>query len=209
MNNTNATASALIRYGLVVVAVALIGLFVVMFPAIKNEIKYLFTKNIAEDVVLTEKEAEPTKIVVKDPEFSIVIPKIGANSKVIKDVDPYDKDVYLQALRTGVAHAEGTSYPSRGGNTFLFAHSTDNFYNANRYNSVFYLLNKMEVGDDIYVAYENNLYKYAVSEIKLVDASDVSYLEGNSTDDVLTLMTCWPAGTTLQRLLVIGTKVTN
>jgi hypothetical protein len=39
----------------------------------------------------------------------------------------------------GVAHAKGTVFPHKG-NIYLFAHSTDNWWNVGRYNAVFYLL---------------------------------------------------------------------
>jgi len=149
----------------------------------------------AEDVIIAE-----------DPLFSIVVPKIGANSKVISDVDPYDSKIYQVALTKGVAHAKGTSYPGEPGNSFFFAHSSDNFYNANRYNSVFYLLNKLENGDNFYLVYENWVYKYEVTEKSIVKADAVEYMS-ESSKKIATLMTCWPAGTTISRLVVVGKLV--
>ncbi|KXK09401.1 MAG: Sortase family protein [Microgenomates bacterium OLB23] len=128
--------------------------------------------------------------------------KIAANAKVLKNIDPINPTVYQRALTKGVAHAKGTVLPGEGGNMFLFAHSSDNFYNANRYNSVFYLLNKLEPGDEIYIYYEGVKYTYTTTKKKIVNPEQVSYLRGKGTQEKLILMTCWPAGTTLKRLVI-------
>jgi sortase A len=157
-------------------------------------------------VELSSKPEEPKEkvIIAADKEFSIVIPKIGANSKIVKDVDPYNSKEYQQKLTQGVAHAKGTSLPGEFGNSFYFAHSSDNFYNANRYNSVFYLLNKLSRGNLIYLIYNGIIYSYKVTESEVVNAEDVNYLQSDENKKTVTLMTCWPAGTTLKRFIVVG-----
>ncbi len=54
----------------------------------------------------------------------IIIPKIGAQSGIVSEVDPYNKAEYLKALSGGVAHAKGTALPGELVNIFLFAHSS-------------------------------------------------------------------------------------
>jgi sortase A len=106
----------------------------------------------------------------------------------------------------GVAHAKGSVFPNLKGNTYLFAHSTDNFWDVGRYNAVFYLLKDLKKGDDVIVFFENKRYNYVVTGSKITDPSNVSYLvnaqKGN--EQQLILQTCWPPGTTLQRLLVFA-----
>jgi len=146
----------------------------------------------------------PKSITPIDEAFGIVIPKLGANARIIPNVNPYDSSVYQQALTQGVAHATGTVFPGRVGNVFLFSHSSVNFYEANRYNSIFYLLYKLEIGDEINLYYKGEKFVYRVTEKKTVNPKDVSYLTGQTTKKVVTLMTCWPPGTTTKRLLVIA-----
>lgn len=148
--------------------------------------------------------AIPKDIVPIDKVFGIVIPKLGANAHVVTNVDPYDSKTYQYALTKGVAHARGTSVPGATGNIFIFAHSSENFYEALRYNSVFYLINKLEAGDEIRLYYHNVKFIYTVTGKKLVDSKDVSYLQGESLKATLTLMTCWPPGTNVKRLLVLA-----
>lgn len=139
-----------------------------------------------------------------DPEFSIVIPKIAANARVIKNVNPADADDYLDKLQFGVAHAAGTYLPGQGGHVFLFAHSTDYVWNIGTYNAVFYLLYKLNVGDEVNIFHEGRRHVYLVTEKKVVEPTDVQYLTAKTESEFLTLQTCWPPGTTLKRLLVFA-----
>lgn len=135
-------------------------------------------------------------------DFGIVIEKINANAKVIANVNPADQKEYLDALTRGVAHAAGTNLPGEKGNIYLFSHSTDSPLNFARYNAVFYLLNKLEVGDRVIIFYQNKRHDYIVFDKAIVPPSDVSYLTNSYDQEVLTLQTCDPPGTTINRLVV-------
>lgn len=149
----------------------------------------------------------PDKIITPtDTDFGIVIPKINANSSIIEDVDPNNANVYQRALTKGVAHALGSSLPNATGNVFLFSHSAGNFWEAGKYNAVFYLLSKMEAEDDIYLYHKGRKYHYVVTGKKSVSPADVSYLSSSYKTNSLTLMTCWPAGTTFKRIIVEAQK---
>lgn len=148
-------------------------------------------------------------LVPEDPNFSVVIPKIGANARVIANVDVSNEKEYLEALKNGVGHAWGTAFPGEGGHVFLFAHSTDYFWNVGTYNAVFYLLDKLEKQDEINVYFQGQRYKYRVVEKNIVDPSEVEYLTRKTNREFITLQTCWPAGTTLKRLLVFAVRVAD
>lgn len=143
----------------------------------------------------------------EDPSFSIIIPKIGANARVLPHIDAADSKVYLTALKKGVAHTLGTAFPGEGGHLFLFAHSTDYFWNVGNYNAIFYLLDKLEVGDEINLFYRNQRFTYHMVGKRIVEPSQVEYLTRKTNREFLTLQTCWPAGTTLKRLLVFAQRV--
>ena len=142
-----------------------------------------------------------------DPSFSIVIPKIGASSQVFPNIDPSNKDEFLPILQQGVAHAKGTVFPGMNGNIYLFAHSTDNFWDVGRYNAVFYLLKDLTAGDDIVLFFNGKRFNYKVSQVGIID-SDQTYFLAQSQDknakQRLILQTCWPPGTTWKRLVVFA-----
>jgi len=194
----------------------------------REEIKYFVnTKLKKEYLIRTEKPKEiptvPPKgllaqalnfkqvefLVPEDPAFSIVIPKIGANARIIPQVDASDENIYLPVLQKGVAQAAGTSFPGEGGHIFLFAHSTDYFWNVGSYNAVFYLLHKLEAADEINLFYQGKRYVYQVIEKKIVDPSEVEYLTRKTNKEFLTLQTCWPPGTTLKRLMIFASRVAD
>lgn len=178
---------ALILFGIVILG----GTFL---PLIQQEINYRLAKNYPNQEI---KEITPL-----DSDFGIVIPKIGANAHVIKNVNPYDARIYQVALSRGVAHAQGTALPGQKGNIFLFSHSSSDFLNAARYNSIFYLLTKLEKDDIIKIFYEGKEYDYLVKIKETVESSAIKYLTESSSAETLTLMTCWPPGTSIKRLIV-------
>ena len=146
------------------------------------------------------------ELIPSDTDFSILIPKIGASAKIFPNVDPSDPNRFLPILMQGVAHAAGSVFPGMNGNIYLFAHSTDNFWDVGRYNAVFYLLKDLKKGDEVVIFYKNQRYNYVVSGSKIVNPSDVSYLVNSQKQgkQQLILQTCWPPGTTFQRLLVFA-----
>ncbi|MEK7518029.1 MAG: sortase [Patescibacteria group bacterium] len=140
-----------------------------------------------------------------DTEFSILIPKIGANAKIFPNVDSGDPNIFLPVLQKGVAHAAGTFFPGNKGNIYLFAHSTDNFWNVGRYNALFYLLKDLEKGDEVVVFSQNVRYNYVVSDSAIANPQEVSYItQADTGQELLILQTCWPPGTTWKRLMVFA-----
>lgn len=183
----------LILIGIIFLLLAISIPVLTYLPVFKAEINYQ-----------TQKTDPLISLSPVDQDFSVIVPKINANAKVIKNVDPFDSRIYQVALTRGIAHAKGTSTPDKPGNTFIFAHSALNWYQANQFNAVFYLLNKLEKGDEIVVYYQKEKYNYKVSETKIVKGNEVDYLSSKPNTNTLTLMTCWPPGTTLNRLVVIA-----
>jgi len=193
---------------------------------VSEEIRYFIEQKlgkkytVAKEIKKIEEISRPKGLLAKsinfkqteflipvDPNFSIVIPKIAANAKILANVDSTDEKIYLPALQKGVAHAQGTAFPGEGGHIFLFAHSTDYFWNVGAYNAVFYLLGKLENGDEVNIFYKGQRFVYKVIGKKIVDPKQVEYLTRKSNKEFLTLQTCWPPGTTLKRLLVFATRV--
>lgn len=140
------------------------------------------------------------------PEFGLVIPKIFANVSVTENVNPANPDDYQPILRQagGVAHAVGSSVPGEPGTVYIFGHSTDSNFNTERFNAVFYLLKKLELGDLIVAYYQNQPFQYKVTEKKTVDPTDISDITNVQSQSRLVLQTCWPPGTTWKRLLIIA-----
>ena len=196
--------------GNVLIIISLIGLFLTFGPVLSLEGDYQVRKVLKQNYIVNDfKDSNIPKtsseLVPPNFDFSIVIPKIGAVAPAYTNVDPFNEKEFLGVLRHGVAQAKGSALPGQEGNTYIFAHSTDAFYNVGRYNAVFYLIGKLQVGDDIYIYFQNHKYTYKVYDKKVVNPMDIGYLGTLKKNiNTLTLQTCYPPGTTLKRLVVLS-----
>ena len=186
--------------GISLLLIVIMNLGRTFIPVIQQEINY----NVTRVDTFTKSTLKSTTPV--DMDFGIIIDKIGANAHVIKNVNPYDENVYQKALVGGISHVDGSAIPGQKGHIFLFSHSSENLFKASKYNSVFYLLSKLEKGDEIRLYYENNTYVYLVQEKKIVPRSTVEFISDNTTEESLTLMTTWPPGTSVMRVLILVTR---
>lgn len=206
------------KIGLLLVGISIISLLLFAAPVVLAETGYrinsLFRNFQKQKVILSgfgqilwlDERQIPTP---SNWDFSLVVPRLGINSKVTASVTVKDENIYKIALNDGVAHAEDTPFPNEPGTTYIFGHSTNSILNISRYNAVFYPLQYIEEGDDIVVFYGGELFLYKVTEKKLVDAQDIEYLVPQTKEKKLILQTCWPPGTTWKRLVVIANPIEN
>lgn len=115
-------------------------------------------------------------------------------------------DLTNQKLSQGVVHIQGTAYPGQVGNSVIFGHSSDYFWRKNPYATVFTLLPKLKPGDSISIQKNGQKYNYQVQGTKVVSASDLTVLNQSQAKE-MTLITCYPLGTTLKRFMVRATLV--
>ena len=142
-------------------------------------------------------------------QYGIVIEKINANAKIIPNVNPAKESEYAAALKDGVAEALGSTPPGQPGNLYLFSHSTDAPWNIIRFNAIFFLLRELETGDRVIIFHDNKRYDYIVFDKIIARANDVSYLTNRYEIPVLTLQTCDPPGTLLNRLIIRAKLVSS
>lgn len=140
-------------------------------------------------------------------EYGIVVPKIYLDEPVVFNVNPNDTSAYTAALKQGIAHASATAFPDTGGLGYYFAHSSSPELRS-QYNAVFYLLGKLEPSDEVFIWHEGERFEYAVTEKRITNPEDVSFLYDESySQESIVLQTCWPPGTTQQRMLVFAERV--
>ena len=147
-------------------------------------------------------KVQENSIIPLSTEYGIVIEKINANAKIIANVNPANEKQYVQALQYGVAEALGSTAPGQRGNLYLFSHSTDAPWNIIRFNAIFYLLKELQAGDKVIIFYANKRYDCIVFDKAITRPDDISYLTNRYDQPVLTLQTCDPPGTLLNRLIV-------
>lgn len=160
---------------------------------------------------------DPQNIVV-DPNASaqvssdprLIIPKINVDVPVIYNVG-YDHDSQMAAMQKGVAHFAipgASSVPGQLGNTVFSGHSSNDLFDPGDYKFIFAQLDKLQLGDTIYVHYNGTRYTYTVTKKEVVKPTNVNALLGMDSKPYLTLITCTPLGTATNRLLVKAEQVT-
>lgn len=143
-------------------------------------------------------------------ENRIIIPKIGKNIPLVdvsitKSFDfDHMENIFMQELEKGVVRYPGSAVPGEKGNAFVFGHSSNFPWIKGDFNDVFALLDNVSFGDEIIVFYNQKKFVYTVREKKIVKPGDVKALERDPAKTEISLMTCWPIGTTLKRMLVFA-----
>ncbi len=120
----------------------------------------------------------------------IEIPNIKVSAAILEGTD--DK-----ALKYSVGHYPETAQPGEVGNCVLLGHR--NYL----YGHFFRRLDELEKGDEIIIKKDENIYTYIVSESFVVSPEDVWVLDQTS-DSIITMITCTPIGTYTDRLIVKG-----
>lgn len=187
-----------------------IGYFCYLYWPLVNSIA-IYNKNKNTKIAPEVEVKKEVEIITETPiqEFSINIPKIIAFAKVERDISPFDKSEYLPVLeQNSIAHARGTGLPGEvGKSVYLFAHSTRQGVQMVRNNSIFYLLGNLINDDLISIKYDGTTYEYRVFGQKVVNASDIEYINYKEEGkELLILQTCWPLGTDWKRLLVFAER---
>ena len=152
---------------------------------------------------------DPTTDVIVSQDARLIIPKINVDVPVFYDVKT-DYDSQMAAMANGVAHFPipgANSHPGEIGNTALAGHSSNDLFDGGDYKFIFAQLEKLNVGDSIYANYLGKRYTYVVTKTEVVKPTEVSKLVYPTDKPVMTLITCTPLGTALNRLLVTAEQV--
>jgi len=170
-----------------------------------NIAAYVSPGNIDPQNIILDPSSEVT--VSADPR--LIIPKINVDVPVIYDISN-DYDTQMEAMGRGVAQFAipgANSHPGEIGNTVIAGHSSSDLFDSGKYKFIFAQLDKLEVGDIIYANYKSVRYAYTVTKKEVVKPTNVDVLIYSTKTPVLTLITCTPLGTAINRLLVTAEQI--
>lgn len=145
------------------------------------------------------------RIIVPRIDQNIPIVRISSDSLIRRDWKALE-DEMQDALKDGVVHYPGTSLPGGTGNIVITGHSSYFPWDPGRFKDVFALLADVVEGDKVVVYHEQDKYVYEVYDIKIVLPEDIEVLK-QTPENKLTLITCWPVGTNLKRLIVTAKPI--
>lgn len=129
--------------------------------------------------------------------------KIPAENRLIVPTMQLDAEVFegpnMYTLNKGLWHRPASSTPDKGGNTVIAGHR----FTYTNPTGIFYYLNKVSVGDQIGLWWQQKRYLYTVTSVRTVPPTEVS-VEDNTPDARLTLYTCTPLWAPHDRLVVVA-----
>jgi len=172
---------------------------------IANVSAYISPGNIDPQNIIID----PNSNFTVSPESKLIIPKINVDVPVAYDVGN-DYNSQMAAMQNGVAHFAipgASSHPGQIGNTVIAGHSSNDLFDGGDYKFIFAQLEKLNIGDTIYANYKSKRYTYTVTKKEVVTPNDVNKLVYGTAKPVLTLLTCTPLGTSINRLLVTAEQI--
>lgn len=200
------------KWVLLFIALVFFFYFIFSYQAVVNKFSFWFAVNVQnqsyENPIIdqvVQKQESPEKLLSVVPVNSIYIDKINVKAPIIFDVANNETAV-RKGLEDGVIQIKNTAHPGEQGNVFITGHSSNYFWDKGNYKQIFALLNNLDTNDNIVVNYKDALYIYRVTAKKIVSPTDIGVLKQTAKSE-LTLMTCYPVGTNLRRLVIRAEQV--
>lgn len=167
---------------------------------------YVSPGNTTDDGIAA---VDPTVSTAPGPEPKLIIPKLNIDVPVHFGISN-DTATVMDAMNNGVAQFSipgANAMPGQIGNLVITGHSAGDIYSNNQYKFIFSGLERLQVGDTIYINYEGKRYTYSVTKFETVEPTNVAALVYTTDKPILTLITCTPLGTSRYRLLVTAEQV--
>jgi len=142
------------------------------------------------------------KTTYTDKQNTIEIPKINITAPIVFSQST-DKTSLMEDLDNGVIYYPGSVYPGQTGQIIILGHSAPAGWPKTKYEWVFSDLNSLEVGDKILIDLNSKQYTYIVKQKSIIArGADVPVYNSNTSNSVLTLISCWPPGKDYKRIAV-------
>ena len=172
----------------------------------------LFNERFIAPLITPSKSVTNTPIisgsdVAVGPEPKILIPKINVEIPVVYDEKSVDEAAVQRALERGVVHYADTALPGENGNAVIVGHSSNNIFNRGQYKFAFVLLKRLEKEDSVILHKDGKRYVYRVYDKRVVKPSQLEVLGQQPRAATVTLITCDPPGTSLNRLVVFAEQI--
>ena len=143
---------------------------------------------------------------IKSDESLIDLNKYGLDDGIIGFINIPSIDVnlpiYLGAseenMKKGAVHLTGTSYPIGGINTNSVIAAHRGYYKS----LMFRHINKIKIGDILYIKNFNGILKYTATKIDVIDPGELDKVAIQEGKDMVTIMSCHPFLLDYQRYVV-------
>lgn len=183
--------------------IILVNLYTIGLPFAAQISYWWHTRNTSTPSVNTyiKKTAAASKPAADNMDGDrLIIPRMLINTPIIEGpvTQPYAN------LKKGAWRLPFSSTPDKGGNTVIAGHR----FTYTEARSIFYYLDKLQIGDEIGIQWEGKTYTYHVISTEVVAPTTMSVQEATS-DARLTLYTCTPLWNPKERLVVVAKPVSG
>lgn len=194
-------------FPLLIVALVMLGFLFLQYNRMIFAPLMAYVSPNVDNVATGIEAVNPTITQAVSPEPRLIIPKLNIDVPVAFGISTNEVN---EAMNHGVAQfmiPGANALPGQIGNLVISGHSAGDIYSSNPYKFIFSGLERLEVGDLIYVNYESVRYTYQMTKSEVVEPTDVAALIYNTNKPMLTLITCTPLGTSRYRLLITAEQI--
>ncbi len=137
-----------------------------------------------------------------DKNNSIEIPTINISAPVVIG-ESTDNNVLEDDLNRGPVYYPGSVLPGENGQIVILGHSAPPNWPHIKYDWVFSDIEKLNSGDQIILYFNNTKYTYIVKTKNIIKAGqDIGNVGLSGSNNILTIISCWPPGRNYQRITV-------
>jgi len=166
-----------------------------------------------------EQNKEPQKEQTQKPEIAVVpakpstapdatprsdmfiVPRLEVTVPIVTPKSTDDNRKLKSLLDSGVLIYPGSVDFGELGQTVVLGHSAPAGWPDIKYDTIFSRIVELSVGDKIIAIYNDKTYNYSVVDSKIIEkGADIPNL--TNSDNTLVLVTCWPPGRDLKRIIV-------
>jgi len=134
-------------------------------------------------------------------ENSLEIPEIGVTAPLIVTEDSTQK--YLdKELDRGVVIFPKSALPGEIGQTIILGHSAPPNWPKINYDGIFSRINELKEKDEITLYFNHQKYIYIVNKKIILEKGEEISNNLEASENTLLLISCWPPGKNIQRIVV-------
>lgn len=197
------TLQLVTKFAALFIVILFASYFLINAQAVSAKLRYFFDVKIKKSTYSAAVPTPTANLFNPSAEARLVIPKIGVEAPISWNTTDSNLN---ETLLSGIAHSAGTALPGQVGNIFLVGHSSYYSWVKSDYKNVFTLLDQLNPGDKIYLQSASTVFTYQVND-SIVVSSQETWVMDQGPGYNLSLMTCVPVGTNLNRLIVRTTQV--
>ncbi len=138
-------------------------------------------------------------------EYMITIPRLDIVNVNVSFADTYDSENALAVLKNGMGHY--LSPPGSGHKMVLFGHSSGYSWDNSSYKHLLRQINRLGLGDLIYINYQEKGYIYQVSNKEILPANKLDVVLKDYNYEEIAMYTCWPPDSISQRYVVYAGRI--